>query len=113
MHLSMIEWKGVFPALTTKFTDEDALDYKLFEVNLRAQMDAGVHGVILGGTLGESSVLTNEEKSALIRFTVEKVNGKVPVVVNIAEGSTREAVRLAKESEENGATGLMMLPPMR
>lgn len=108
-----IQWKGVFPALTTKFTSSHQLDYILFEKNLKAQIDAGVNGVILGGTLGESSVLENREKLDLVKFTVEKVAGKVPVVMNIAEGSTAEAVKAANDAEENGATGLMLLPPMR
>jgi 1-pyrroline-4-hydroxy-2-carboxylate deaminase len=108
-----IQWSGVFPALTTKFTTDDKLDFPLFEKNLRAQLDAGVEGVILGGTLGEASVLSNEEKFDLVKFTVDKVAGKVPVVMNIAEGSTREAVKLAAEAEKSGAKGLMMLPPMR
>jgi len=108
-----IQWSGVFPALTTKFTSDDKLDFPLFEKNLKAQLDAGVEGVILGGTLGEASVLSNEEKFDLVKFTVEKVAGKVPVVMNIAEGSTREAVALAREAEKCGAKGLMMLPPMR
>ncbi|MEQ8303654.1 MAG: dihydrodipicolinate synthase family protein [Cyclobacteriaceae bacterium] len=108
-----VQWKGVFPALTTKFTSDDKLDFDLFEKNLKAQLSAEVDGVILGGTLGESSVLNNEEKFDLVKFTVDKVDGKVPVVMNIAEGSTREAVKLAAEAEKCGAKGLMMLPPMR
>lgn len=108
-----IQWSGVFPALTTKFTADDKLDFTLFEKNLKAQLDAGVEGVILGGTLGEASVLSNEEKFDLVKFTVDKVAGKVPVVMNIAEGSTREAVKLAREAEKCGAKGLMILPPMR
>ncbi len=106
-------WKGVFPALTTKFNVDDSLDFILFEKNLMAQLDAGVAGIILGGTLGESSVLSTEEKNDLIEFTVGRIAGKVPVVMNIAEGSTREAVRLAMQAEKLGAKGLMMLPPMR
>jgi len=109
----MVSWTGVYPALTTKFTTDDKLDLPLFEKNLNAQLQAGVEGVILGGTLGEASVLTNDEKFALVKFTVEKVQGKVPVVMNIAEGSTREAVKLASEAEKQGAAALMMLPPMR
>jgi 1-pyrroline-4-hydroxy-2-carboxylate deaminase len=108
-----LQWKGVFPALTTKFTTDDKLDFNLFEKNLNAQLAAGVDGVILGGTLGESSVLSNEEKFSLVKFAVEKVEGKVPVVMNIAEGSTREAIKLAAEANKCGAKGLMMLPPMR
>ncbi len=108
-----IEWKGVFPALTTKFTSHDELDFPLFEKNLKAQLDAGVDGVILGGSLGEASVLTNAEKFALVKFTVDYVSGKVPVIMNIAEGSTSEAIKLAAEAEKLGAKGLMLLPPMR
>lgn len=106
-----IEWKGVFPALTTKFTSDDKLDFVMFEKNLKAQLDAGVDGIILGGTLGEASVLSNEEKFSLVKFAAEKTSK--PVVMNIAEGSTREAVKQATEAEKNGAKGLMMLPPMR
>src|SRR6478735_10251853 len=80
-----IQWKGVFPALTTKFTKDDKLDLPLFEKNLKAQMDAGMDGFILGGSLGEASVLSNDEKFDLVRFTVDKVAGKVPVIMNIAE----------------------------
>ncbi|MFN5135314.1 MAG: dihydrodipicolinate synthase family protein, partial [Chitinophagaceae bacterium] len=81
-----MNWNGIFPALTTKFTATDELDLPLFEKNLNAQLDAGVNGIILGGTLGEASVLTVEEKAQLVKFAVEKTNGKVPVILNIAEG---------------------------
>jgi 1-pyrroline-4-hydroxy-2-carboxylate deaminase len=107
------EWKGVFPALTTKFTDDDQLDLPLFDKNLQLQLAAGVNGIILGGTLGEASVLTVTEKETLVKFAIEKVNGKVPVILNIAEGSTREALQQADYAKAWGAAGLMMLPPMR
>jgi 4-hydroxy-tetrahydrodipicolinate synthase len=109
----VIDWKGVFPALTTKFDRDDQLDLPLFEKNLRAQLAAGVDGIILGGTLGESSVLTLKEKETLVKFCVEKVAGEVPVVMNIAEGATREAMQQAKLARDWGAEGLMLLPPMR
>lgn len=108
-----IVWKGVFPALTTKFTAKDELDLPLFEKNLRFQIASGVDGVILGGSLGEASVLTYAEKEKLVKFTVEKVDGVVPVVLNIAEGATRDALQLAADAKAWGAEGLMMLPPMR
>jgi 1-pyrroline-4-hydroxy-2-carboxylate deaminase len=108
-----ITWKGVFPAVTTKFTETDTLDFALFEKNLDAQINAGVNGIILGGTLGESSVLTVDEKEALVLFTLKKVNGKIPVVLNIAEGSTKEAVRQVILAKSWGVDGLMLLPPMR
>ena len=108
-----VKWKGVMPAVTTKFNDADQLDLDAFEMNIRAQMDAGVHGIILGGTLGEASTLTLEEKRILVRKTVRIVDGKVPVIINIAEQSTRSAVEMARIAEADGASGLMMLPPMR
>ncbi|MBC9929423.1 dihydrodipicolinate synthase family protein [Chitinophaga qingshengii] len=108
-----IEWKGVFPAITTKFTAGDELDLPLFEKNLQAQLAAGIDGIILGGSLGEASTLTTAEKESLTKFTVEKVAGKIPVVVNIAEGATREAIRQAGLVKKWGASGIMLLPPMR
>lgn len=108
-----ISWKGVFPALLTPFNNNDQLDLPLFEKNLNAQIDAGVNGIILGGTLGEASVLSTEEKEKLVTFAVDKLAGKLPVVLNIAEGSTREALHQAVLAKKWGAKGLMMLPPMR
>ena len=109
----VISWQGVFPALTTPFTSGDELDFKLFEKNLSVQLTSGIDGVILGGSLGEASVLSNKEKLELLKFSVDKVAGKVPVIMNIAEGSTMEAVKLARDAEDQGAEGLMILPPMR
>lgn len=109
----MITWKGVFPAVTTKFNESDELDLNAFAKNLEAQLAAGVNGIIIGGTLGESSVLTPDERVRLLEFTIEKVDGRVPVVLNIAEGATREAVRVAQDAEKRGIDGLMLLPPMR
>lgn len=107
------KWEGVMPAMTTQFTKNDELDLDLFKVNLKAQLDAGVHGVVLGGTLGEASTLTDTERRVLTRETVKYVNGKVPVLMNIAEQTTKAAINLAKTAEEDGAKALMMLPPMR
>jgi len=108
-----IQWNGVMPAVTTKFSDDDTLDLVNFEINIKAQLDAGVNGIILGGTLGEASTLTAEEKKILIEKTVEIVKGKVPVIINIAEQSTKDAIEAARLAKEYGAEGLMMLPPMR
>lgn len=106
-------WKGIFPALTTKFTSTDELDLPLFEKNLNAQLAAGVEGIILGGTLGEASVLTTEEKERLVKFAIEKAGSNIPVVLNIAEGSTKLALEQAAYAKAWGAKGLMLLPPMR
>ncbi|TDQ06641.1 dihydrodipicolinate synthase family protein [Pedobacter metabolipauper] len=108
-----IKWSGVFPAVTTKFTDEDQLDFNAFDKNIAAQLEAGAEGLILGGSLGEASVLTNEEKFELLAHTVKLVAGKVPVLLNIAEATTKAAIETAKKAKELGAGGLMLLPPMR
>jgi dihydrodipicolinate synthase/N-acetylneuraminate lyase len=108
-----VQWKGVMPAVTTKFTESDTLDLKMFEVNINAQLQAGVSGIILGGTLGEASTLSDEEKRILIETTVGIVDGKIPVIINIAEQSTKGAIRAVNNAAKYGASGLMMLPPMR
>lgn len=108
-----VQWEGVMPAVTTKFTADDKLDFNMFEVNVKAQLEAGVSAIILGGTLGEASTLLEEEKSELVQETAKIVNGKVPIIMNIAEQTTRGAILAANKAEEDGAIGLMMLPPMR
>ena len=108
-----INWNGVFPALTTKFTPQDTLDLPMFATNLEAQVDAGVNGVVIAGSLGEASTLTILEKETLVKFSVEKFGKQIPILLNISEGSTREAVRQAALATQWGAHGLMLLPPMR
>ncbi|MCX2449737.1 dihydrodipicolinate synthase family protein [Pedobacter sp. PLR] len=108
-----INWTGVFPAVTTKFTANDELDLETFDLNLTAQLEAGVNGIILGGSLGEASVLSDEEKFTLLSHTLEFVKGRVPVLLNIAEGTTKRAIEVAQKAASIGANGLMLLPPMR
>lgn len=108
-----IQWRGVFPAITTKFTNRQSLDLDLFRKNLIAQTEAGVSGLVLGGTLGEASVLTLEEKEILVKTALDVVSNKLPVILNIAEGATAEAVKQAELADKWGAKGLMLLPPMR
>ncbi len=108
-----IDWKGIYPAVTTKFTDDDRLDMDAFGKNIEAQLEAGVSGIILGGTLGEASSLSKDEKQQILKYTLELITGRVPVVLNIAEQTTKEAISFAGNARENGANGLMLLPPMR
>jgi 4-hydroxy-tetrahydrodipicolinate synthase len=108
-----INWKGVYPAVTTKFNEDLSIDFDGCEKNVLAQLDAGVDGIILGGTLGEASALANAEKSELVKATKRVVDGKVPVIINIAEQTTVGAIEAAHTAQNDGADGLMMLPPMR
>ncbi|MBD3630899.1 dihydrodipicolinate synthase family protein [Cyclobacterium sp.] len=109
----MINWKGVFPAITTKFTSDDQLDLKAFHANIKVQMEAGIDGIVIGGSLGEASTLTDAEKETLVKSTVEEVQGNIPVVLTIAEQSTRKAIEVAEAANDTGIKGLMVLPPMR
>ena len=108
-----MNWEGVMPAITTKFTNDDKLDLDLFNKNINTQLDAGVSAIVLGGSLGEASTLTADEKNILTKNTISFTEGKIPIVVNIAEQSTKAAIKSAISAEENGASGLMVLPPMR
>ena len=107
------KWKGIMPAVTTKFLDNDKLDLKTFKINIEEQLSAGVHGIVLGGSLGESSTLDESEKKTLLNQTVEIVSGRIPVIMNIAASSTKKAIESAILAEGNGASGLMILPPMK
>lgn len=108
-----INWSGVFPAVTTKFTEDYRLDIPAYLKNIRFQIDAGISGIIIGGSLGEASTLTNDERIILLIETIRTANGRIPVLLNIAERSTNDAIALVQLAEKNGADGLMLLPPMQ
>lgn len=111
--MSVVHWKGVYPAVLTPFNNDESIDLEMLRINLEAQLQAGVDGIILGGSLGEASTLEAGEKNDLLAFTKDLIRNRVPVIMNIAEQSTRQAVRAAAEAEGAGADGLMLLPPMR
>jgi 4-hydroxy-tetrahydrodipicolinate synthase len=106
-------WKGVYPAVTTKFKPDFSLDMDAMASHLEFQLDAGVHGVIILGSLGENPTLSMEEKLQLTGFFVEKINGRVPLLACIAESDTRQACHFAEQAQLLGADGFMLLPPMR
>ena len=108
-----IKWEGIYSALLTPFDADDNIDFKLFETNINAQLEAGIDAIVLGGSLGEASTLTYQEKENLLTNAKKIVKDKIPVILNIAEQSTSEAIRVAQNAEMNGADGLMVLPPMR
>ena len=111
--MSIVHWKGVYPAVLTPFKKDDSIDFETFRINTEAQLDAGVDGIILAGSLGEASTLLAQEKNDLLIYTKELVGEKVPVIMNIAEQSTKGAILAANDAERNGADGVMLLPPMR
>lgn len=111
--MKIIQWEGIYPAMLTPFDEQDNIDFSLFEKNILAQVKAGANGIILGGSLGEASTLSAEEKVQLLLFAKKTVKEAIPVILNIAESSTREAIQITRMAEVNGADGLMVLPPMR
>lgn len=108
-----VNWTGIYPALTTKFHADGSLDLPLFAKNLNAQLAAGVEGIILGGSLGEASTLTTTDKQALVKQALSQCQGQVPVLMNIAESSTAEAIQLVHQADQWGVDGFMILPPLK
>jgi 4-hydroxy-tetrahydrodipicolinate synthase len=103
-------WQGVFPAVTTKFTEADRLDIAEMERCYALQLDAGVHGLIACGSLGEASTLDSDEKLEVLKTCLRVAKGRVPVLLTISDGSTRRAQALAEAGAKAGAAGFMVLP---
>jgi len=106
-------WRGVYPAVTTKFRSDLRLDVVAMEKHFAWQIESGVDGLVVCGSLGENSVLTSEEKLEVLRIAVLVAGRRVPVLQTIAEGSTAEAIALCERSARDGADGFMVLPGMR
>ncbi len=107
-----VKWEGVYPAVTTKFDANGGLDIPAFLKNIQVQIEAGIDGIIIGGSLGESSTLNHEERLELLRATLDHAQGRIDIVLNVAEGATRSAIQLAQKAQSVGADGIMLLPPM-
>ena len=105
-------WTGVFPAITTQMTKSGALDLDATASHIEALLASGVTGMIMLGSLGENQMLTADEKRRVLAFAVQIVRGRVPVLSGIAETSTAEAVRFARDCERHGADGFMLMPAM-
>jgi 1-pyrroline-4-hydroxy-2-carboxylate deaminase len=84
-------WRGVFPAITTQFTRDQAIDLEATARHADVLIDSGVSGLIFLGSLGENQPMRREEKRAVIEAMVKAVNGRVPVLSGVAESSTAEA----------------------
>src|SRR5208282_1112136 len=106
------DWRGVFPAVTTQFRDDLALDLEATARHAERLIQAGVRGLIMLGTVGENTTLEAEEKRAVMRSAIAVAKGRVPVLSGVAECSTALACRYAAEMEKLGADGLMVLPAM-
>ena len=107
-----VDWHGIFPALTTQFEEDESLDHEATVEHVERLIEAGVHGVVMLGTLGEGNSLSADEKRELLIATVSAVDGRVPVIAGVAEYTTAAAERLAAAAERIGVDGLMVLPGM-
>ena len=103
-------WKGIFPAVTTKFHADESLDLEGTARHLDFQIRNGIHGLVTGGSLGEASTLMLEEKLLVAKTALEVSAGRVPVLANISETSTREALRYVEGANKLGVNGFMVMP---
>lgn len=107
-----VDWKGIFPAVTTQLREDESVDLAATAAHVGELLDAGVHGLVMLGTLGEGTSLQHEEKIEVLQTTIEAAAGRVPVIAGVAEYTTAEACRLAEAAEAVGTDGLMVLPGM-
>ena len=107
-----VNWRGVYPALTTQFRADESVDLEATSRHLESQIAEGIHGVILLGTVGENTTLEYGEKLDVLRMALDTAKGRIPVLSGVAECSTRLACRYAADCEKLGLDGLMVLPGM-
>ena len=107
-----VNWKGVFPAITTQFRQDQSLDLAATAKHLETMIRAGIHGVVLLGTVGENTALEYEEKLSVLREMTKAARGRIPVLTGVAEYTTALACRFARDAEKIGVDGLMVLPAM-
>lgn len=104
-------FKGSGVALITPFTKDDSVDFEklgeLLEYHIKNKTDA----IIINGTTGESATLTDEEKYEIIKYSVKRVNGRVPVIAGTGSNNTKHAVELSKKAEALGVDGLLVVTP--
>src|SRR5271157_3465588 len=107
-----VNWKGVFPAITTQFKQDQSLDLPATARHLEAMIRAGIHGVVFLGTVGENTALEYQEKLTLLREMRQAAGGRIPMLTGVAEYTTSLACRFARDAEKIGVDGLMVLPAM-
>ena len=107
-----VNWQGVFAAVTTQFRGDQSLDLDATARHVEKLINAGVHGIIMLGTVGENCSLEYPEKLEILRTTVRQVAGRVPVLTGVAECTTALACRFTADARKAGVDGLMVLPGM-
>jgi 1-pyrroline-4-hydroxy-2-carboxylate deaminase len=105
-------FEGIIPAVTTPFTADDQVDVAALKENIEKLIEAGVHGFVATGTMGEAGSLTREERALVVRSVVEAADGRVPVTVGVSAGSARQSLEYAADGKAAGAQYVMSLPPL-
>jgi len=108
--MSSQPWRGVYPAITTKFHADESIDAAGTARHIEFLINNGVHGLVTTGSLGEASTLTLEEKLEVADITIKAAAGRVPVLANVSETSTREAIRFVEGANALGIDGFMVMP---
>jgi 1-pyrroline-4-hydroxy-2-carboxylate deaminase len=107
-----VNWHGVFPAITTQFRPDQSLDLAATSKHLNTMIEAGIHGVVALGTVGENTALEYHEKLEVLRELKQTARGRIPLLTGVAEYTTALASRFARDAEKAGVEGLMVLPGM-
>jgi 4-hydroxy-tetrahydrodipicolinate synthase len=103
-------WQGIFPAITTKFHADESIDAEGTARQIDFQIRNGIHGLVTCGSLGEASTLTLEEKLQVAKIALDASAGRIPVLANVSETSTREALRYIEGANKLGVAGFMVMP---
>ncbi len=101
---------GCATALVTPFT-ADGVDFDAFGRFIDFQIDGGVSALVVLGTTGEAATMTEDEKIATVKFAIEKINGRVPVIVGTGSNNTAEAIRYSQKIEALGVDALLVVTP--
>ncbi|WFR56230.1 4-hydroxy-tetrahydrodipicolinate synthase [Anaerocolumna sp. AGMB13025] len=107
----MAIFKGAGVAIVTPFKENLEVNYDKLGELLEYQIENGTDSIVICGTTGEASTLTHEEHLECIRFTVEKVNKRIPVIAGTGSNSTDTAIYLSTEARKYGADGLLLVTP--
>jgi 4-hydroxy-tetrahydrodipicolinate synthase len=107
-----MRFPGILPAATTPFDADDRVDVAALQGNIEAMLEAGVHGFVACGTMGEAGGLTPEERRTVISAIVEATNGRGPVVAGVSSGSAAASLAYAADAAAAGADAIMCLPPL-
>ena len=107
----MAIFKGAGVAIVTPMKENLEINYDKLDEILQEQIAEGTDAIIICGTTGESATMTEAEHSEAIRFTVERVNHRIPVIAGTGSNCTKTAVELSREAEKDGADGLLLVTP--